>query len=273
VSFDLNQLGLTNKYSGWEEGFVTVPLVGTVHCPSSAGNIFSSDYCNAYIMSLKNEYHQLINSLKVSMSNNKIVNTQTLHNLKIHYDILSTWSDADVKTIGSFMNFCGPDNPDSEEYYAAANTNGLGCCNNRIFSKDPSATWSPYNGYGALDEGNTSRRLRMQNKSFDISTANGNNTISTNFLNNGALPTIGKNYVSNSNSTAALVTPSDPIVYYIVATIHLEIRISFSRKIYILNLNSIPTQILQHDSILRLKSHTQRMRVMFILGLHRVVLM
>ena len=222
VSFDLNQLGLTNKYSNWEEGFVTIPLVGTVHCPNAVGNAFTAELSNAYIMSLKNGYHQLINSLKVSISNNEIVNTQTLHNLKIHYDILSSWSDADVKTIGGFMNFCGPDNPESEEYYSAANSNGLGCCNNRIVSKDPGVTWSPHQGYGAFDDGNTSRRLRMQNTSFDISTANGNNSLSGTFINNNALSTIGKNYVLNSISTAALVTPTEPIVYYIVATIPLK---------------------------------------------------
>ena len=90
---------------------------------SVAGNAFTGEYSFSYIMSLKNGYHQLLNSLKVSISINEIVNTQTLHNLKIHY-ILSSWSDANVNTIGRFINFCVPNNPDSEEYYSAANSNG-----------------------------------------------------------------------------------------------------------------------------------------------------
>ena len=100
-----------------------------IDCPT---NLFTSNTENAFALSLKNGYHHLIDSVKVQISNNEVVNTQQLTNLKIHYDIVSTWTDDDVKTIGSVMNFCGIDNPDSENYQPAANAIGLGSCNNSI---------------------------------------------------------------------------------------------------------------------------------------------
>jgi len=60
----------------------------------------------------------------------------------------------------------------------------------------------------------------MQNTSFDIN--NAANTL-TPFLNQDALKIIGKNYVLNSASSAQLVAAAtDPIVFYIVATIPLS---------------------------------------------------
>jgi len=75
----------------------------------------------------------------------------------------------------------------------------------------------------------------MNNTSFDISTANGNNTLSGTFINNGVLLTTGKNYVLNSISTAALVTPTDPIVYYIVALIPLKEIDSIFKNLHLTN--------------------------------------
>jgi len=93
------------------------------------------------------------------------------HHLKIHYDIVRTWTDQDVKTIGSVMNFCGIDSSDSEKYFVAANANGIGSCNNSI--KPSQTLFSPFGGY--------SIRLRMMNTSFDPNNAT-IDTVLTNIL-------------------------------------------------------------------------------------------
>jgi hypothetical protein len=219
VSFDMASLGLTNKYSNWEESVLAIPLVMTLHCPNVAGNSLTGEVSNAFALSLKNGYHQLINYMKINISNNDIVNTQQLQNLKVHYDIVSSWSDSDVKTMGSTMNFHGIDSAESVEYFSAASASGLGICNNRITPKDLVNNWSPNGGYGFnYDDGNLSRRARMNTTSFDPS--NGANTIST-FTSENISKTTGKNYVSNSVSTASLVGATLPIIYYIIATIPL----------------------------------------------------
>ena len=230
VSFDMASLGVSNKYLNWEEGQLQVPLVMTLHCPSATGNALSSDISNAFACSLKNGTHQLINSIKATIGNVDLINSQLLTNLKIHYDIVSSWSDSDVKTVGSVMNFHGIDNPDSEEYFPAASSNGLGICNNRICPKDTTNNFTPFNGYGAsYDEGNLSRRARMNNTSFDIITTN--NTLAP-FITEANIKATGKNHVVNSNSTASSNLSQQAIVYYIIATIPLSVIHPVFRSIH-----------------------------------------
>ena len=221
VSFDLASMGLSNKYQNWEEAELVIPLVMSLACPSAANNGLTSDVSNAFACSLKNGYHQLINSLKINIGNNDIVNTQQYTNLKVHYDIVSSWSDGDVKTVGSRMNFHGIDNYESEEYVTTATTKvgGVGLCNNRITPFDVQNNWTPNGGYGGgCDDGNLSRRNRMQTTSFDPS--NAANTIST-FSSEALTAKVFKNYVVNTTSTANLFTNQVPILYYIIATIPL----------------------------------------------------
>ena len=106
------------------------------------------------------------------------------------------------------MNFTGIDNPDSERYQFSASANGIGSCNNSLI---PTA-WVPTGGYGAVNEGNTSRRERMRDTSFDPNSAGNLMTINNAAWNAG----LAKNYVANSNSTALAATP---VVWYILATI------------------------------------------------------
>jgi hypothetical protein len=218
VNFDMSSLGTNGLYSNWSESVLAVPLVMTLHTTdTTAANGLTGNVVNAFAMSLKNGYHQIINSVKCSISNQEVFNSQTLTNLKIHYDIVSGWSEQDLKSIGSVMNFQGIDNPDSERYYGVANNEGIGLCNNTIVPTN----WTPLNGYGAVNEGNTSRRDRMRDTSFDPVGGSGlmtiNNTSGT--WNTG----LAKNYVTNSVNTAApsatVGVASAPIVWYILATI------------------------------------------------------
>ena len=208
VSFDMSSLGTNGKYTCWGESILTIPLV--LRLDSAAP--LKGETSNAFALSLKNGYHQLINTVKCSISNSEVINSQLLTNLKIHYDIVSTWTDQDVKTIGSVMNFCGIDSSDSERYFQAANANGIGSCNNAI---KPSGTlFSPLGGYSSYDEGNVSRRLRMMNTSFDPNNAT-LEPILTN-ISESQCKNLAKNYVENSIGTTG-------IVYYILATIPMSV--------------------------------------------------
>jgi len=141
VTFEATALTNSNKYINFNESFLTVPLVMTLI--AGAGTL-TADVRNAFAMSLKNGMHQLISSMQVQISNNDTVNVQQFANMKINYEILSTWGSDDVKTYGELINFHGLDTGLSENYYASANKFGVGSCNNQITPTTTSG-WTCYN--------------------------------------------------------------------------------------------------------------------------------
>ena len=80
---------------------------------------------NAFAMSLKNGYHQLINSLSVEITNNQVVNLTNLSNLDINYRLLSSMSGEDLINIGQSIGM-NKDTGESIYYNGVGNTSGLG---------------------------------------------------------------------------------------------------------------------------------------------------
>ena len=60
---------------------------------------------NIFAESLKNGYHQLVNSLSVEITNNKVVNVTNYSNMNINYKILSTCSWEDEVNFLPSINF------------------------------------------------------------------------------------------------------------------------------------------------------------------------
>ena len=81
VTFECTSLTNSDRYVGFSEAFLTIPLVLCVN------GTFTTSNSNAFAASLKNGYHQLINSIQVQISGNDIVtlsNLSNLSNLKIN---------------------------------------------------------------------------------------------------------------------------------------------------------------------------------------------
>ena len=211
VTFECTSLTNSDRYVGLSEGFVTAPLVLGV-----TGN-FTATNANAFALSLKNGYHQLINSIQVQISGNDIVTLSNLSNLKINYDIISTWSNDYQITMGQSVGFYGLDSSNSIGYYppGTANQTGIGECNNIINS----LAFTPSGGYLGTNQGNTGRLNRMlQSTSFDPAF---NSSPSASLLTPLAYcNNLGKNYCATSNSPASSPTQ---INYYILATIPLKL--------------------------------------------------
>ena len=81
VVFDLASLSNSGKYIDFQNSYITVPLVMNLNVTAST----ASSAENAFAASLKNGFHQLINSMSVEVTNAQVVNLTNLSNLDIHY--------------------------------------------------------------------------------------------------------------------------------------------------------------------------------------------
>ena len=194
----------SGKFVDWSQSSIVIPIILDVNlsraCAGSVENVFTA--------SLKNGYHQLINSLSVEIANNSVVNLTNFSNIKINYDVLTTCSREDELNFLPSINFV-KDNAESISYQPDASAFGYGECNNII---KPTA-FNPTSGWGKTSYTQNQGRLqRMLNTSFDPST--GLNAIEKNYTSTSATQLSLKNYATQSTTD---------MVYYITATIPLKI--------------------------------------------------
>ena len=228
VSFDLASLSNSGRFVDWSQAFVTVPLVMNLNLTG----LTAASAENAFACSLKNGFHQLVNSLSVEITNCQVVNLTSLSNLDINFRLLTTSSVSDERNFLPSINFA-KDNAESITYQGTgtANLSGLGECNNAI----KQSLFGSGTGYGALGfNSNNGRIERMRNTSFDPS--GGTQSVYTTASN---LNQMGKNYYKATSTTDC--------TYYILATIPLKIVHDIFRKLpltkgmymrLILNLNT-----------------------------------
>ena len=227
VLFDLASLSNSGKYIDFQNSYLTVPLVMNLNMPSSTG-----DKENVFALSLKNGFHQLINSMSVEITNCQVVNLTNFSNLDINYRLLSTSSREDELNFLPSINF-HKDTAESIYYTDSAGT-GVGESNNVIKQTafDSSSGWGS-KGWNS----NAGRLQRQMNTSFDPNDSPfGNN--GTKLVNESACKTVGKNYC---------VKGTVDTTHYIIATIPLKIihdlfkKLPLTKGMYmrlILNLNT-----------------------------------
>ena len=158
VLFDLASLSNSGKYIDFQQSFIEVPLVMNLNMPSSTG-----DKENVFACSLKNGFHQLINSMSVEITNCQVVNLTNFSNLDINYRILSTCSREDELNFLPSINF-HKDTAESIYYTDVSGATGLGESNNIIKQN----LWDSGNGWGAKGWNTNAGRLQRElNTSFD----------------------------------------------------------------------------------------------------------
>ena len=224
--FDLASLSNSGKYIDFQQSYITVPLVLSVNLASSTAAAPE----NAFIASLKNGYHQLINSMSVEITNAQVVNLTNLSNLDIHYRLLSTASREDELNFLPSINF-HKDTAESIQYYDTSGVNGLGETNNVI----QQSLFTAANGWGQTGwKQNIGRLQRQLNTSFDPS-----NCQQGLMVTEKVCTTTAKNCVVYNGTT--------DINYHILATIPLKIihdlfkKLPLTKGMYmrlILNLNT-----------------------------------
>jgi len=135
IVIDTTSLSNSGQYMGWNEAFLSVPLVLQMENTTAAR--FALDNPLDYVLGLKNGFWQILHSMSVEFNNTSVIQTSNFLNVFSTFKCLTSWSDADIKNWGAVTGFC-PDTASSWLYNSAANAatnflsqNGVGVCNNR----------------------------------------------------------------------------------------------------------------------------------------------
>ncbi len=117
VKFELISLANTNQFVNWSESFLMIPLQLSVSGITGAGapGGLSGTAENAFALSLKNGYQQIVDSLLITINDNAINNTTQGINIPNTFKLYSMSAD-DRKTLGSMLEFY-VDTGDSIRYY------------------------------------------------------------------------------------------------------------------------------------------------------------
>jgi hypothetical protein len=133
IVIDTTSLSNSGQYMGWNEAFLSIPLILQMENATQ----FALDTPLDYVLGLKNGFWQILHSMSVEFNNTSVIQTSNFLNVFSTFKCLTSWSDADIKNWGAVTGFC-PDTASSWLYNSAANAatnflsqNGVGVCNNR----------------------------------------------------------------------------------------------------------------------------------------------
>ena len=212
IVFDCASLANSGRFVDWSQSYMTIPLVLDVNLSTAT----TASVENVFAASLKNGYHQLINSLSLEITNNSTVNLTNFSNIKINYDLLTTCSREDELNFLPSINFV-KDNAESLSYRKDASSAGYGETNNVIAQ----SLFNPTSGWGKTAYTQNAGRLqRMLNTSFDPSTTL--NAATVNYTSQTATSLAVKNYATQGTTD---------MVYYILATIPLKVIHDIFKKL------------------------------------------
>lgn len=124
---DTSQLANSNKYMGYREAYLAVPMLMSVSLPLAQAGL--SVKANAYSIGLKNWFGSIIHSMTLDYNGTTIVQQTPFCNMWNSFKLLTTLSWADVATQGPTIGFY-PDTAGAWAYFTAANGNGISVVNN-----------------------------------------------------------------------------------------------------------------------------------------------
>lgn len=195
---DTSQIANSNKYIGYREAYLAVPMLLSMACSSlgQAGNVKVNDNS----IGLKNWFGQIIHSMTLDYNGTTIVQQTPFCNMWNVFKLLTTLSWADVCTQGSSIGFY-PDIAGAWKYFGANSGNGDSVCNNDFGLVKTAGTFTiGYNCYDQYNQesalgGNIGASHRSKWISYDYLAG------SQNLSSNQASTTYGVNGVSNANMT------------------------------------------------------------------------
>ena len=135
---DTSQLANSNKYMGYREAYLAVPMLLSMRTPNSSAGTY---VINDFAIGLKNWFGQIIHSLTLDYNGTTIIQQTPFCNMWNSFKLLTTLSYGDIATQGPTIGFY-PDTSDSWEY----NTAGVGVANNTL-SLVPSLVTNLLNNY------------------------------------------------------------------------------------------------------------------------------
>lgn len=197
---DTSQLANSNKYMGYREAYLAVPMLLSLSAPlvPVSGTYTIGDYS----LGLKNWFGSIIHSMTLDYNGTTIVQQTPYCNMWNSFKLLTTLSWADVRTQGPTIGFY-PDTAGSWAYFNTASGNGYSVCNNdlsrfqTITSSTSNNIYNQYQQFGATGVylgGNAGATYRTKWIAF--------NSLATPMTSSGVSATYYEtNGVSSSNMT------------------------------------------------------------------------
>ena len=265
VIMDLANLANSGSYINFLQSYQVFPLVLAVNFKADTDNetmLSKTDAIgNNLLASLKNGSYQIINSVNVLLGSNEVVSIVPYQNLKINYEIVSSWCQDDVDKVGASLHF----QKESGDTMSFSST--VGSNNNKIqgFTQTGAGTYAVTSATKsniqstagmASNQVNTGRLGRMlrSNIAFD-------DTNITQLTNTATALAHGKDCCEYKATVAgATVKGSQTMIFYINATIRLADihdyfrqaplhRNSYYQITYNLNINSIVSYKVALDGV------------------------
>lgn len=207
ITFSLDNIATTaSHYFNPTESYITVPLNMAVEFASTAntnGFLDDASIKNNFVASLKNGSYQIIDKINYKLNGNEVIALDNFENVKLNYEILSTWGQDDVQKRGDELMF-RKDNSASFEWVG-----NYGSVNNKINDV-------AFNNANGFAEPNLGRRERMKLTSGLQSYKN-----FTNFNTQDNLEDQLINSVKIASTTGA-ATKSTTVNYHILMTFRLS---------------------------------------------------
>lgn len=208
---DTSQLANSNKYMGYREAYLAVPMLLSMRTfPEGAGVCSPGDFS----FGLKNWFGSIINSMTLDYNGTTIVQQTPFCNMWNSFKLLTTLSWVDIATQGPTIGFY-PDTPDSFFWKPAGSAQGIGITNNddATFASSASTvnTTNNYNQFNGLAAnvnigGNSGLTCRTKWIAYDPSAfadgIGGASTYGASLLSGQNSALVWRSYISNKSPSA-----------------------------------------------------------------------
>lgn len=225
---DTSQLANSNKYMGYREAYLAVPMLLSIATPATASS-GQSYQLNDFSVGLKNWFGSIIHSMTLDYNGTTIVQQTPFCNMWNSFKLLTTLSWADVCTQGSTIGFY-PDTAGSWLYFSSPAGNGVGVCNNDLASVETITTSFLTNNYNQITAnlwgGNNGTTYRAKWICFDtlagvsLSGTTASNSYGTTGVLSSTMTQIWKSNISQRASASS--TAGGMVQISIMATIYLK---------------------------------------------------
>lgn len=132
---DTSQLSNSNKYMGYREGYLAVPLLLALTNQSASGaknGAFAPNTATKscdFALGLKNWFGSMIHSLTLDYNGTTVIQQSAYINMWNSFKLMTSLSWSDVQSMGPTMGFF-PDDSLAFTYQSGATAHGKGVCNN-----------------------------------------------------------------------------------------------------------------------------------------------
>lgn len=204
IILDTSALSNSNRYIGYREGVILLPLLFTLSCTTNSAafapntTATSCDYC----LGMKNFFFSVIHSLSLDLQGGTIVQTTPFSQMYQAFVLLTSLSYNDVAVLGPSIGFW-PDTSLALGYFPTTSTpSGVGVCNNQNFPQAGGVVSGAWNSYETFNQG-FYKRQQFMNLNADGLTNVGGSAWSA-LMSKTNLNTIYKsNVIQKANGTGA----------------------------------------------------------------------